>query len=926
MRKFLKITGIVVLIILLLLVAVPFVFQGKILKIAKEQLNSSLNAHADFEKMSLSLIRSFPNVSVGIKNFYIVGINDFEGDTLVSMRSAKVVVDLISAIQMKNIKVKQIVIDYPRVHAWILPNGKVNWDIVKDTGAEEDTAASSMNPVIELKRFEMNHSVIRYDDESSSINADLDDFNFVMTGNLAQDFTTLVMSFNARYLNVSYEGTRYLKNTAVTAQMNIDADLKNLIYTLRENSIALNDLLLRLDGSVKLPNEEDMIFDLNYGLDKSDFKSLLSLVPAIYMKDFQDVKTTGTLKLDGSVKGTYNEKTMPNIALSLIVENAMFKYPDLPKSADNIGIDVNLFYDGVQNDNSTVDVNKFHMELGGNPVDMTLNIKTPISDMHVNGNLKVDLDLATVNDVILLDSTILKGKIKAGLDFMGYLSYVEKEEYEKFKADGTMLINDFAYSSPDLPRDLSITEASLVFSPQYVEVKSFDAIMGKSDLHLSGKLEDFIPYVFKDETIRGNFIFTAGVLDLNEFMTESSETATETDTLPLTVIEVPANIDFKLISRIDKMYYDKLEIENTIGTIWVKESRVILDGLKMNMLNGSMQLSGEYNTRDINNPMVDFDFKATAIDIPAAFSSFTTLQQFAPIAAKAIGKISLGMKYTSYLNEKMMPRLNSVVGKGSFFSDIIGLKNSATFDKIGDALKTNVFDNMTLEKIGMDFNIRNGRLLVSPFETRVGKATMMIGGDQGLDQTMNYTIGISIPRSELGAAANAPIDKLIGQAAGAGLKIDPMQNLNFKVKVGGTFTDPKVGLDLGENSGLATEAIKEQVIQAVQEQLDAKKEEARAAAQVEVDKIMAEAQKQADVIRKQAADAADIVRKEANVNAESLVNKAKDPISKRLAEEGAKKIRQEGEASAQKIVKEADVKAQEVLKAAREQGEQLLNQ
>jgi hypothetical protein len=328
----------------------------------------------------------------------------------------------------------------------------------------------------------------------------------------------------------------------------------------------------------------------------------------------------------------------------------------------------------------------------------------------------------------------------------------------------------------------------------------------------------------------------------------------------------------------------------------------------------------------MKSPMVDFDFKATAIDIPAAFSSFTTLQQFAPIAAKAIGKVSLGMKYTSYLDENMMPVLNSVIGKGNFYSDIIGLKNSATFDKIGDALKTNAFDNMTLENIGMDFSIRNGRLLVSPFETRVSKATLMIGGDQGLDQTMNYTIGISIPRSELGAAANAPIDNLISQAAGAGLKIDPLQNLNFKVKVGGTFKDPNVSLDLGENSGQATEAIKEQVMQAVQEQLDVKKEEARAAAQAEVDKIMAEAQKQADVIRKQAADAADIVRKEANTNAESLVNKAKDPISKRLAEEGAKKIRQEGEVSAQKIIKEADVKAEELLKEAREQGEKLLNQ
>jgi hypothetical protein len=927
MRKFLKITGIAILVILLLIFALPFLFQGKVMKIAKEQINSSLNAKADFDKLSLSLFRSFPNVSVGIKDLYIAGINEFEGDTLFSVGSVDVVVDLISAIQMKNIKIKRISIDYPRVHAWVMTDGKVNWDIVKDTGEEEeDTTASDTNLKIELKRFEVNHGLIRYDDDSSKISASLDDFNFVMKGDLSEDFTTLSLNSNTKFLNVMVGGIKYLKNTALTLQMDVDADLKNSVYTLRENAIALNDLVLRFEGNLGMPNEEDIVMDLKFGLDKADFKSLLSLVPAIYMNDYQDVKTSGKLKLDGSLKGTYNEKVMPDVLLALVVENAMFKYPDLPKSAENIGIDVNLFFDGVQNDNSTVDINKFHVDLGGNPIDMTLNIKTPISDMHLNGNLNMDLDLATVNDVIPLDSTILKGKIKATLDFMGFMSMIEKEEYEKFKADGTMEIKGFTYSSPDLPRELSITESFLAFSPKYVEVKSFDAIMGKSDLHLSGKLEDFIPYVFKDETIKGNFIFTSGVLDLNEFMTESTETVEEVDTLPMTVMEVPANIDFKLVSRIDKMYYDKLEIENTIGTLLIRESRVMLDGLKMNMLNGSMELSGEYNTRDIKTPMVDFDFKATAIDIPAAFTSFSTLQKFAPIAGKAIGKVTLGMKYTSYLDDHMMPLLNSIVGKGSFFSDVIGLKSSTTFDKIGDALKSNAFDNMTLNNIGVDFDIRNGRLMVNPFETKVGKATLLIGGDQGLDQSMNYIVGINIPRSELGAAANAPIDNLMSKAAGAGLKIDPLENLNFRVKVEGTFRDPKIGLDLKENSGEATQAIKEQVKQAVQEQIDVKKEEARAAAQAEVDKIMAEAQKQADLIRQKAVDAANIVRKEANTNAESLVAKTKDPISKRLAEEGAKKIRQEGEVAAQKIIKEADVEAEEVMKAAREQGDKLLNQ
>jgi hypothetical protein len=926
MKRFLKIFGIIVLILVLLIITLPFVFKGKIVKLAKEQINKNLNAKADFEKLSLSLFRSFPNVSVGIKNLYIAGINEFEGDTLFSVKSVDIVADLVSAIKMENIKIKRIAIDYPRVHAWVLPDGKANWDIAKDTGEEEaDTSAEEMNMKIELKKFEINHALIRYDDDSSKINASLDDFNFLMTGDLSQDFTSLSLNSNTKLVNVIFGGIRYLKDAALTLQADVDADLKNSTYVLKENSVALNDLVLRFSGDVAMPNEEDIVINMKYGLDKADFKSLLSLIPAIYKKDFQDVKTAGKLQLDGSIIGTYNEKVMPNVALKLLVENAMFKYPDLPKSAENIGIDINLLFDGVQNDNTTVDINKFHVDLGGNPVDMTLNIKTPISDMHLNGLVNMNLDLATINDVIPLDSTVLKGKIEASLDFMGFMSYIEKEEYEKFKADGSLLIKDFTYSSPDLPQDLSIIQTSLGFSPKFIEVKSFDAIMGKSDFHFSGKIENFIPYVFKDETIRGNFIFTSGVLDLNEFMTESTETAVEeTDTIPLSVFEVPGNVDFKLISRIDKMYYDKLEIENTIGTILVKDSRVILDGVSMNMLDGSMKLSGEYNTKDIKNPLVDFDFKASAIDIPAAVASFTMLEKFAPIASKAVGKITLGMKYTSLLDEHMMPLLNSIVGKGNLVSDLIGLKNSATFDKIGNALNSKAFDNMTLKKLGIDFDIRDGKLMVSPFETKMGNATLLIGGDQGLDQHMNYTIGISIPRAELGAAANAPIDNLMSKASGAGFKIDPLQNLNIKVKVSGTFKDPKIGLDLKDNSASAKEAIKEEVKQAVQEQIDTKKEEARAAAQAEVDKIMAEAQKEADLIRQKAADGADIVRKEANANADKLVAKAKDPISKRLAEEAAKKVRQEGDATAQKFIKEADLKAESVLSAAREQGDKLL--
>ena len=64
MKKFLKITAIVLAVLVILIIIVPFAFQGKIIKIAKEQINKNVNAKVDFDKLKLSLWKSFPNVNV----------------------------------------------------------------------------------------------------------------------------------------------------------------------------------------------------------------------------------------------------------------------------------------------------------------------------------------------------------------------------------------------------------------------------------------------------------------------------------------------------------------------------------------------------------------------------------------------------------------------------------------------------------------------------------------------------------------------------------------------------------------------------------------------------------------------------------------------------------------------------------------------
>jgi hypothetical protein len=927
MKKIFKFLLYFVVFILIVLFTAPILFKGKIIKIANEQIANNVNANAKFDDIKLSFFKQFPYLSASIKNLSVVGIRDFEGDTLAYIKTIDIAVNVISAIQMENIEVKKISITDPIINAIILKDGKANWDIAKDTTTEEvtetDTATSELSTKVALKSFKIENARISYDDKQGNMFASLKGFNFEMSGDLSEDFSTIIINSTTDKLNFIMSGIKYLKDVALNVHIDIDANLKDMIFVLKENSFALNDFVLKVDGSCEMPDSADMKIDMAYATSNTDFKTLLSLVPAVYMNDFTDLKASGSMALNGTIKGVLGDSVTPDVKGKLLVQNAKFSYPDLPKSAENINIDMDYFYDGKQMDNTTVDVNKFHIEMGGNPVDITLNLKTPISDPFINSQINANLDLATITDIIPLENTELRGKIISNLDIMGNMSTIENEKYEDFKAEGNILISDLYYNSPDVPKGFSLEVADLAFSPKFVEVKSFKSKMGKSDFALSGKVTDFIPYVLKNKTIHGTLTFDANNIDLNEFMSETTdeETSTEAiDTAAMEAFEVPANIDFTLNSNIKNLQYDKMVISNLVGIIYIRDSRVVMEKLNFNTLEGTMNLSGEYNSLDIKNPMVDFDIQANGIDIPKAFETFDLLEKIAPIVSKATGKISLGLNYTSFLNKSMKPILNTIIGSGNLASNQISIKGSNAFSAIGNKLNTDAFKELSLADLNLDFEIRSGRLFVKPFETKMGSTNFTIAGDQGIDKTMNYDINISAPKSLFGSA-NSTINNL---AASKGINLTQSETVNLLVNLSGNMLKPDVKIDAKESLKDAKEAVKEQLKDNAKQVIDTKKDEAKIKARAEADKLMVEADKQAANIRKEGKTAADKIRAESKLQGDNLIKQAKNPIAKKAAEVSAKKLTDEGEKKAQTVEKESNTQAQKVLDEAKKKSDQLL--
>lgn len=932
MKKVLKITGITLLVLLVLIIALPFMFKGKIIDIVKEQANANLNAKVDFGEFDLGLISTFPNFNFSIDNVTVDGVDKFEGTQLANIKNLSLKVDLMSVISGDEIKIKSIYIDEPTINAIVMADTSANWDIAKATEEiEEEVVEEEASPFkLNLQDLTIKNAKINYEDATMNLTTSIIGLNFNLSGDMTQDVTDLVTKTVIDELNLTMDNVAYFKNANVEADAIIKADLANNKYTFTDNQFRLNELFLGFDGWVAIfEDNDDIDMDITFNAQKTDFKNILSLVPAVFMTDFASVKTEGKLALNGFAKGKMTETALPAFGLDLLVEKAMFKYPDLPKAVNNIHVDLAISNPGGSEDNTLINLKRFYMEMAGNPVEMKMRLSTPISDPNIDANLIAKLDLTSVKDVMPMEAgDEMNGKINADVTLKGKMSSIDNERYEEFEAKGSFGITDMLYKSDSLPYDVKLQQMTLNFSPQFVELANFDAQIGKSDMHASGKIENFIAYVLDDSTnvLTGNFLFNSTVMDLNEFMSEEEVAATEGAEAaeePLTVIEVPRNIDFSLTSTLNKVIYDNMEITDMKGLITVKDQKVSMKDVAMNLLGGKMMMNGFYETTNPAAPGFNFDMAIQGFDVATVVSTFNTIEEMAPYAKNAKGRFNTSMIVSGVLDKEMMPDMNSLTGNGDMVTKNIKVEDVKAMNQLADVLKNDNLRVLEVNDAKIKYAFKDGRVTIEPFDVKLGKTTGTMSGSNGFDQTMDYKMTLKTPTKELGAGD--ALNKLQSQASGLGMTLKSAETVSVDVLLKGTFDDPKVSVSLKDAVGSVTDEIKEQVKEKITEEVDKAKEEAKKKAREQADKLIAEAEKNAQKIRDEAKAAADKVRAEADKQAKDLIAKAGgNPLKKIAAEKAAEKIKDEGEKNAVKIENEGNKKADALVSKTKQEADDMM--
>ncbi len=941
MKTFFKILAVILVILALAVVILPYVFKGKIIELAKQEINNQVVARVDFQEMDFGLVRSFPDFRLTITNLSVVGQDAFDGDTLASIPEIKVVFNLIDVLK-GNFEVNKIALIRPKLLVWTNADGKANYDIaISDETTEQpvaNTDSEEEDISIRLKKFSIVDGELTYRDDEMQLLVNMIGLNHTLSGDLSASRTTLFTQTSVADMVVNMENTTYLHHAAIRYQANLDADLANSIYTFGKNELTVNNLKLNFDGSVSMVNDGINLV-LTYNAPSTNFKELLSLIPANYLKDYPGLATTGTFKLEGAVKGLYTEESYPAFSMNLEVQNASVKYPDLPGKIANIQVNAAVTSPGGTLDATILDIQKMHMELGKNPIDVQLNLTTPISDPNLDCTIKGRMDLATVKDFYPMDSTDqMKGTFVADITLKGKLSSIENEDYNQFLAMGSIVVQNMEYSSPALKNPVEITQTQCNFSPQYIDLVSFAMKTGQSDLQASGKLTDYLAWYLKNETLNGTLMVKSDYFNMDDIMDTSDSGEEMTDTTPsgetntptapadtsAVVPQVPANIHFVMGSTFKQLIYDSLDMTNVSGKLIIADKAIQLNDLRMQVSGGTMQVNGSYATPSPKMAESSLNMKLNNLDIPTAYEQFAMFRTYLPLAKKATGKCNASLDFTTGLDAQLMPIYSTLNGTGWMSSNQIRIENLNTLEQAAQLLHYDKLSNLTLEKVLVEFKFVEGKLMVDPFDIKSQGMKATIQGWTALDGTIGYSMQTEIPRAKLGSDANQLIDNLVGEANKLGANFSVSDNLPFHLTIGGTMDSPTVSVTPGTGSGTATpkETVKEvvnQEIDKVKEDVTEKAKQLIEDADAQAKKIIADAEKQAADLRKSAQKAKQDLKAEAKKQGDQLIAEGKKngALGEMAAKKAAAKLDEEAENQGNKLIGEANNQANDIVNKAK---------
>ncbi|MHC1779485.1 MAG: AsmA-like C-terminal region-containing protein [Bacteroidales bacterium] len=479
--------------LLLIMVAIPFAFSGKIVTQAGAIINSSIRGEVKYSEPKLTFFSRFPVLTLTVKDLSISGVPGFEKDTLIKGEELSFGVDLFSVFG-DNIIIDRIYGNGVELNVVMKSDGTANFDLLPESSPETDKTSDEPGALtLSVKKISFKNSKLTFYEESMNLTANVLVFNMDGTVSAIDSTYEIKSVLNSESLTVGYDGVNYIDKKTLNSDLVLKIENDMSLFSFDGSRIKLDNLEALLSGVFELP-EKGYNVDINLKSAKSNFKDIVSTIPADIIKVGNDFELNGTASFDVNIKDSDSLEKEKGIFVSMSVEDGFIKAAAAPSPVTGLNVKGDFAMPSFSLSAATLNLNSISFSLNDKKSSANLNIKG-FDKPEIKSEFNGELDLNLLTQALALEGF----KFEGDLSFNGMVDGTYDSEKGTIPVTNILIsLDKGSLTTPYISEPLKDINAKVAIkSPKgsqqdlYVEIAPLEFNFSDGPFYLDCKLENF---------------------------------------------------------------------------------------------------------------------------------------------------------------------------------------------------------------------------------------------------------------------------------------------------------------------------------------------------------------------------------------------------------------------------------------------------